>query len=119
MQVDLDGALREPEAPTDFLVGNTLREHQDYLALALGQQEILINCLVSGNWRIFFETAKWRIGAPRPKATPKPMLLEASGSPWARFGSCQELASSGFHAVSRSKSAHTGTWSDGFSQPRT
>jgi hypothetical protein len=43
MQVDLDGALREPEAPTDFLVGNTLREHQDYLALALGQHEILIN----------------------------------------------------------------------------
>ena len=43
VQVDLDGALREPEAPTDFLVGNTLREHQDYLALALGQQEILIN----------------------------------------------------------------------------
>src|SRR5258705_12629272 len=33
MQVDLDGALRQPEAPTNFLVGNTLREHQDYLSL--------------------------------------------------------------------------------------
>jgi hypothetical protein len=43
MQVDLDGGLRQPEAPTDFLVGNTLSEHQDYLALSLGQGEILIN----------------------------------------------------------------------------
>ena len=43
MQVDLDGTLCEPEAPADFLVGNTLREHQDYLALSLGQGEILIN----------------------------------------------------------------------------
>jgi len=43
MQVDLDGALRQPEAPTNFLVGNTLSEHQDYLSLSLGQQEILIN----------------------------------------------------------------------------
>src|SRR5204862_6112445 len=43
MQVDLDGTLCEPEAPADFLVGNALRQHQDYLALSLGQGEILIN----------------------------------------------------------------------------
>jgi hypothetical protein len=40
MEVDLDGA-GEPEAPTDLLVGDTLSEHQHYLALPL--EQILIN----------------------------------------------------------------------------
>ena len=43
MQVDLDGALCEPEAPTDLLVGDTLREHLDDLVLPLGQRGIHAN----------------------------------------------------------------------------
>src|SRR6266403_1019951 len=33
MQVDLDGALREPETPTNLRVGNTLSEHLNALVL--------------------------------------------------------------------------------------
>jgi hypothetical protein len=41
MEVDLDGALCEPEAPVP--VGDTLGEHLDDLVLSLGQRGILMN----------------------------------------------------------------------------
>src|SRR5712675_2195963 len=56
--------------------------------------------LVSGNWRIFLKQRNGASDPPRPKATPKPMLLEASGSPWdpLRFlsGTSLERVSRGF-----------------------
>jgi hypothetical protein len=66
MQVKLDGALRQPEAPSNFLVGNTLSEHQDYLALSLGQQE--------DSDQLGASFLEWRNGAFGYPSRPKVML---------------------------------------------
>jgi hypothetical protein len=51
MQVHLDGAFGQSHPPRDLLVGDTLREHPDDLALALGQRGMFINWQSPFSWR--------------------------------------------------------------------
>src|SRR5690349_10634089 len=71
--------------------------------------------LISGFLR-FYRSFSWVGWAKLSEASP-PSLVNRSLD--GGHGANAPLPTLRIHAVSRSRSAHTGTWSDGFSQPRT